>query len=81
MSDVTGGSEFDGVPQANTIMPPVTPKGTPGHTELPGHEKMRLDYLTGQHEDTTAAPDGGLAWEGLTELEAIEPELYRDRFK
>ena len=84
MVDRLKASEFGGKVQKNTIMPPRTPAGTPGHTNLPAHEKLRLDYLTGQHEDTTRDPDSGEAWTGiLPEKEARElmpkPDLYRDQ--
>lgn len=82
MSDVTPGSEFDGVPQRNTLPRTVTPAGTPGHTaeRLTGAERLRLGYLTGQDEDPTAAPDGGLSFQGLVEADVIVPEKYRDRW-
>jgi len=60
--------EFDGHLQSNTIAPPITPAGTPGHRPL-NSEKMRLTYLTGQHEDSTRPPDDGSAWEGLLPLD------------
>lgn len=64
-------------------MPPKTPKGHPGHTadRLTADERLRLLYLTGQTEDTTVPPDGGVSFQGLSEEEAISPELYRDRWK
>lgn len=82
MSDVTPGSEFDYVPQANTLPPTRTPRGAPGHTadHLTGAERLRLGYLTGQDEDATAAPDNGLSWQGLTEADVPQPEMYRDRW-
>ena len=83
MSDVAGASEFDGPPQANTLYPPVTPAGGKGHVRenLSGAEVLRLGYLTGQDEDTTAPPDGGLSFQGLTEEEAEPPEMYRERWR
>lgn len=65
-------SEFGGHQQRNTIAPPTTPAGTPGHTDLPASEKLRLSYLTGQYEDTTRNPDTA-HFDGLLPLdEAIE---------
>jgi hypothetical protein len=64
--------EFSGHQQRNTVAPPTTPAGTPGHRPT-NDEKLRLTYLTGQHEDSTLRPDAGEAWEGLLPLaEAIE---------
>jgi hypothetical protein len=80
-----GPSEFGGRQQRNTIQPPVTPAGTPGHTQLTADEKLRLDYLTGQHDDTTRNPDNGEAFEGILPLaDQLErmprPPLYSERW-
>lgn len=86
-------SEFGGTTQRNTIAPPVTPLGHPGHQwdELTAAEKLRLQYLTGQPgdvpQDTTADPDtDGDAWNGTLpraeqEEFAPKPPLYSERFK
>lgn len=85
MGDALGASEFGGTVQKNGIAPPVTPKGHPGHLTLEAHERLRLQYLTGQpgdtEQDSTRDPDGGEAFTGilpLKEQEAImpRPEKY-----
>ena len=81
-----GPTEFGGRQQRNTIQPPVTPAGTPGHIELLPEEQLRLTYLTGQTEDTTRNPDGSEAMTGLLPLDeaiAAMPEVpaYRERWE
>lgn len=76
-------SEFGGKVQRNGIFPPITPAGTPGHIELTAAEKLRLDYQTGQHDDSTATSDNGEAWTGVLAYEEAreampKPEKYRD---
>lgn len=82
-------SEFGGTTQKNTIAPPVTPLGHPGHTQLTADEKLRLQYLTGQagdgDQDSTAAPDNGEAFTGILPLKQQEeimpkPPLYSERW-
>jgi hypothetical protein len=64
-------SEFGGHQQRNTIAPPVTPWGTPGH-EPTANDLLRLTYLTGQTDDSTMDPIDGVM-EGLLPLaEALE---------
>jgi hypothetical protein len=69
--------EFSGHQQRNTIAPPVTPAGTPGHEPVP-HEELRLLYLTGQTEDSTMPPVDGV-WEGLQPLEVALAEKPQPR--
>lgn len=82
MPDRQPPSEFGGKTQRNGIQPPVSPSGMKGHTP-DANERLRLDYLTGQHEDSTKDPDGGEAFHGLLPIEqALEQmpvqEKYRD---
>lgn len=83
-------SEFGGKVQKNTIQPPVTPLGHPGHTDLDAAEKLRLQYLTGQpgdmEQDSTRPPDNGEAFTGiLTRAEQEElmpkPPLYSEKWR
>ena len=82
MASETPPSEFGGKTQKNTLYPPTTPRGNPGHTrdQLDADEVLRLGYLTGQDEDTTLPPDGGLSFQGLVEEDVPAPEMYRDRW-
>ena len=60
-----GPSEYGGHTQRNGIAPPRTPEGKAGHKPL-AHENLRLLYLTGQTEDSTANPQREHeAWDGL----------------
>lgn len=65
--------EFSGHQQRNTIAPPLTPAGTPGHVPE-NFEKLRLVYLTGQHEDSTALPIEGVM-EGLLPIDVAEEAM------
>ena len=77
MARATPPSEFGGHQQRNTIAPPVTPDGTPGHEPEP-HEELRLRYLTGQIEDSTADPDP--RWfEGLEPDETARAKMPQPR--
>jgi hypothetical protein len=82
MPDKFPPSEFGGKGQRNTIQPPVTPRGHAGHSPTES-ERLRLQYLTGQDEDSTRDPDGGEAFTGLLPEEEArelvgEPEKYLD---
>lgn len=66
-------TEFGGGVQRNTIQPPVTPKGNKGHTP-DSAETLRLQYLTGQIEDSTKDPDG-VSFDGLRPLPEVLAEL------
>jgi len=68
-------SEFSGHQQKNTIAPPITPVGTPGH-EPTNDELMRLTYLTGQTVDSTLDPIPE-AWEGLDPIEEALARMPR----
>lgn len=63
--------EFSGHQQRNTIAPPVTPAGTPGHIDPENFEKLRLVYMTGQHEDSTMDRVEGVM-EGLLPIDVAE---------
>jgi hypothetical protein len=81
MADNAGPSEFGGKPMRNTLMPPKTPIGDPGHTNLEAYEKLRLMYRAGVNVDEGAPstsdyrPD---AWEGLDPpLPKAKPRISR----
>ena len=70
-------SEFGGTTQRNGIAPPLTPRGNTGHVDLAAYEKLRLEYLTGQSEDTTRKPDNGEVFTGILPLDeaiAVMPQ-------
>jgi hypothetical protein len=70
-------SEFEGHRQRNTLAPPVTPAGTRGHEPTPS-ERLRLTYLTGQSEDSTALPVDGVM-EGLLPADVQAPLAPKPR--
>jgi len=74
-------SEYGGHTQRNGIAPPRTPLGKVGHSPT-ASEKLRLLYITGQNEDSTANPQPKReAFHGLLLEEEVvgllpEPEPY-----
>lgn len=77
MAKMTPPSEFGGHQQRNTIAPPITPAGTPGH-EPEKYELLRLRYLTGQIEDSTLPPVDGV-WEGLDPIDTALENMPQPR--
>lgn len=71
MPNVNKPTEFGGRVQRNGIQPPVAPKPSrsipTGHVPT-GAEKLKLQYQTGQTEDSTRSPDNGEAFTGILPL-------------
>lgn len=82
MPDRMPPSEYGGRVQRNTIQPPISPSGMKGHSP-DAAEKLRLQYMTGQDEDSTVDHDNGEAFSGILPLdEALEampqPALFKE---